>query len=62
MFVVFVVCTQDSILMQTLKLQFSDAALPTLESFIKHTRTARIFRRAQAVPEVVTGQRLQSVW
>jgi hypothetical protein len=48
--------------MQTLKLQFSDAALPTLESFIKHTRTARIFRRAQAVPEVVTGQRLQSVW
>lgn len=49
MFVVFVVYTQDSILMQTLKLQFSDAALPTLESFIKQTKTVRLFRRAQAV-------------
>ena len=47
--------------MQPLNPQFSDAALPTLESFIKHTKTARLSRRAQAVCQVVTGQRLLSV-
>ena len=47
--------------MRTLKLHFSDAALPTLESFLKQTKEARIFRRAQAVRDVVRGQRLQTV-
>lgn len=47
--------------MRTLKLQFSDRALPTLDSFIKQTKEARIFRRAQAVREVVKGNRIQQV-
>jgi hypothetical protein len=60
--VVFVVFTNDSILMRSLKLQFSDAALPTLECSIKQTKSARFFRRAQAVRNVVTGQHLQGIW
>jgi hypothetical protein len=47
--------------MRTLKLHFPDEALPTLETFLKQTKEARIFRRAQAVREVVKGQRLQTV-
>ena len=47
--------------MRTLKLHFPDDALPTLESFLKQTKEARIFRRAQAVRAVVRGQRLQTV-
>jgi transposase len=47
--------------MRTLKLQFSDDALPTLDTFLKQTKEARIFRRAQAVRAVVKGQRLQTV-
>jgi transposase len=47
--------------MRTLKLRFPDDALPTLDSFLKKTKGARIFRRAQAVRAVVTGQRLQTV-
>jgi len=47
--------------MRTLTLQFSDDALPTLKTFLKQTKEARVFRRAQAVREVVTGQRLQTV-
>jgi transposase len=47
--------------MRTLKLHFPDAALPTLETFLKQTKEARIFRRAQAVRDVVRGQRLQTV-
>jgi transposase len=47
--------------MRTLKLHFPDNALPTLESFLKQTKEARVFRRAQAVREVVTGHRLQTV-
>ena len=47
--------------MRTLKLHFPDAALPTLDTFVKQTREARVFRRAQAVREVVKGQRLQTV-
>ena len=47
--------------MRTLKLQFSDDALPTLDTFLKQTKEARIFRRAQAVHAVVKGQRLQTV-
>jgi transposase len=47
--------------MRTLKLQFPDDALPTLDTFVKQTKEARIFRRAQAVRAVVKGQRLQTV-
>src|SRR6266446_2559135 len=47
--------------MRTLKLHFPDEALPTLDSYLKQTKEARVFRRAQAVREVVKGQRLQTV-
>jgi transposase len=47
--------------MRTLKLQFPDDALPTLDTFLTQTKEARIFRRAQAVRAVVKGQRLQTV-
>src|SRR5215468_5989670 len=47
--------------MRTLKLQFPDDALPTLDTFLKQTKEARVFRRAQAVRHVVQGQRLQTV-
>jgi len=47
--------------MRTLKLHFPDDALPTLDAFLKQTTEARVFRRAQAVREVVKGQRLQTV-
>jgi transposase len=47
--------------MRTLKLHFPDDALPTLDTFLKQTKAARVFRRAQAVRNVVQGQRLQTV-
>ena len=47
--------------MRTLKLHFSDDALPTLDTFLKQAKEARVFRRAQAVREAVKGQRLQTV-
>jgi len=47
--------------MRTLKLHFPDDALPTLDTFIKQAKEARVFRRAQAVHNVVKGQRLQTV-
>ena len=47
--------------MRTLKLHFPDDVLPTLDTFLKQTKEARVFRRAQAVREVVKGQRLQTV-
>jgi transposase len=47
--------------MRTLKLHFPDDARSTLDIFIKQTKEARVFRRAQAVRAVVTGQRLQTV-
>ena len=47
--------------MRTLKLHFPEDALPTLDTFLKQTKEARIFRRAQAVRDVVKGQRLQTV-
>jgi transposase len=47
--------------MRTLKLHFPAQALPTLETCLKQTKEARIFRRAQAVREVVQGHRLQTV-
>jgi transposase len=47
--------------MRTLTLHFADDALPTLNTFLKQTKEARIFRRAQAVRDVVQGQRLHTV-
>ncbi len=47
--------------MRPLKLHFPDDALPTLATFLKQTKEARVFRRAQAVREVVKGQRLHTV-
>jgi transposase len=47
--------------MRTLKRHFPDNALPTLDTFLKQTKEARVFRRAQAVRHVVKGQRLQTV-
>jgi len=47
--------------MRPLKLHFPDEALPTLETYLKQTKEARVFRRAHAVREVVKGQRLQAV-
>ena len=47
--------------MRTLKLHFPDDALPTLDTFLQQTKEVRVFRRAQAVREVVKGQRLQTV-
>src|SRR3954452_11135750 len=47
--------------MRTLKLHFPPDALSTLDSFLKQTKEARVFRRAQAVRAVVQGHRLQTV-
>ena len=47
--------------MRTLKLHFPDEALPTLETLLRQSKEARVFPRAQAVREVVKGQRLQTV-
>src|SRR5262245_64516356 len=47
--------------MLTLKLHFPDDALSTLDTCLKQTKEARVFRRAQAVRQVVKGQRLQTV-
>src|SRR6266436_2489598 len=48
-------------LMRTLKLHFPEDALPILDTFLKQTKEARVFRRAQAVREVVKGTRVQTV-
>ena len=47
--------------MRTLKLHFPNDALPTLDAFLNQTKEARVFRRAQAVREVVKGHRLPTV-
>jgi transposase len=47
--------------MRTLQLSFPDDALSTLDTVLKQTKEARVFRRAQAVREVVKGTRLQTV-
>src|SRR2546421_354281 len=47
--------------MRTLTLHFPDDALPTLDTFLKQTKEARVFRRAQAVRDVVKGRRMQNV-
>jgi hypothetical protein len=47
--------------MRTLTLHFPAQALPTLETCLTQTQEARLFRRAQAVREVVQGHRLPTV-
>src|SRR5882724_3427515 len=47
--------------MRTLQLHFPEDALPTLDTVLKQTKEARVFRRAQAVRAVVQGTRLQTV-
>jgi transposase len=47
--------------MRPLKSHFRDDALPTLETVLKQTKEARVFRRAQAVREVVAGQHVNVV-
>ena len=47
--------------MRTLKLHFPDDALPTLDIFLKKTKEARVFRRAQAVRAVVAGHHISTV-
>src|SRR2546430_5467563 len=47
--------------MRTLKLHLPDEAFPTWDTYLKQTKEAGGFRRAQAVREVVKGQRLQTV-
>jgi transposase len=47
--------------MRPLELHCPDQALPTLDTFLKQTPEARLFRRAQAVRAVVQGRRLQTV-
>jgi transposase len=42
--------------MRPLKSRFPNDALTTLETVLKQTKEARVFRRAQAVREVVAGQ------
>ena len=47
--------------MRPLNSHFTLDALPTLDTFMKHSKEARVFRRAQAVREVVAGQTVKAV-
>lgn len=47
--------------MRPLKSHFADTALTTLDTMLKQTKEARVFRRAQAVRAVVAGQHLSTV-
>jgi transposase len=47
--------------MRPLNSHFSHHALPTLDTLMKHSKEARVFRRAQAVREVVDGQTVKAV-
>jgi len=47
--------------MRPLKSHFPAHALTTLDSLLKQTKEARVFRRAQAVREVVAGPRVKAV-
>src|SRR6266704_1258231 len=47
--------------MRTLHLHFPDDALTTLDLLLTLAKEARVCRRAQAVRDVVRGQRLQTV-
>jgi hypothetical protein len=47
--------------MRTLQSPFPPDALSTLDTVLKHTKDVRVFRRAQAVREVVKGRRIKAV-
>jgi transposase len=47
--------------MRPLKSHFPEHALTTLTTLLKQTKEARVFRRAQAVREVVAGQHVNAV-
>src|ERR671931_1792764 len=47
--------------MRPLKSHFPDHALTTLDTLLKQTKEARVFRRAQAVREVVAGHHINAV-
>ena len=47
--------------MRPLKSHFPDQALTTLDTLLKQTKEARVFRRAQAVREVVAGYHIDAV-
>ena len=47
--------------MRPLNSHFAHHALPTLDSLMKHSNAARVFRRAQAVREVAAGQTVKAV-
>ena len=47
--------------MRPLKSHFPDHALTTLDTLLKQTKAARVFRRAQAVREVVAGHHINAV-
>jgi transposase len=47
--------------MRPLKSHFPVHALTTLDTMLKQTKDARVFRRAQAVRAVVTGQHVSTV-
>src|SRR5437016_1850481 len=47
--------------MRPLKSHFPEHALSTLETVLKQTQEARVFRRAQAVREVVAGHHVNTV-
>ena len=47
--------------MRTLQAQFTSEALSTLDTVLKHTKDVRVFRRAQAIREVVKGRRIKAV-
>jgi transposase len=47
--------------MRPLKSHFPDHALTTLDTLLKQTLAARVFRRAQAVREVVAGHHINTV-
>jgi transposase len=47
--------------MRPLKSHFHDDALATLEIVLQQTKEARVFRRAQAVREVVAGHHVNVV-
>src|SRR4029450_7265385 len=54
-------CVPRSQAMRPLKSHFSVHALATLETMLKQTKEARVFRRAQAVRAVVAGHPISTV-
>ena len=47
--------------MRPLKSHFPDHALTTLDTLLQQTKAARVFRRAQAVREVVAGHHINAI-